>query len=132
MDIDPKAVRAAKENAEEAGVADDIDIIKADMTKWEPGAGIPKGAGKDEPVVVISNLPYGKRIGDDAGITAIYDHIKEMMAECPMWSFFLITSDRDIEKHIGRKADRRRKLYNGTIETQFYQFHGVRLPKKQP
>ena len=125
------AVRAAKENADEAGVADDIDIIKMDMTKWEPGAGIPKGASKDDPVVVISNLPYGKRIGDDRGIEAIYAHVKEMMEECPMWSFFLITSDREMEKHIGRKADRRRKLYNGTIETQFYQFHGERPPKKQ-
>ena len=131
MDIDARAVRAAKENADEAGVADDIDIIKMDMTKWEPGAGIPKGASKDDPVVVISNLPYGKRIGDDRGIEAIYAHVKEMMEECPMWSFFLITSDREMEKHIGRKADRRRKLYNGTIETQFYQFHGERPPKKQ-
>ena len=131
MDMDSKAVRAAKDNADEAGVSDDIDIIKMDMTKWEPGAGIPKGAGKDEPVVVISNLPYGQRIGDSAGISAIYDHIKEMMAECPMWSFFLITSDKDIEKHIGRKADRRRKLYNGTIETQFYQFHGAKPPKEK-
>ena len=131
MDIDARAVRAAKENADEAGVADDIDIIKMDMTKWEPGAGIPKGASKDDPVVVISNLPYGKRIGDDKGIEAIYAHVKEMMEECPMWSFFLITSDREMEKHVGRKADRRRKLYNGTIETQFYQFHGERPPKKQ-
>ena len=57
MDIDARAVRAAKENADEAGVADDIDSIKMDMTKWEPGAGIPKGASKDDPVVVISNLP---------------------------------------------------------------------------
>jgi len=132
MDIDARAVRAAKENADEAGVADDIDIIKMDMTKWEPGAGIPKGAAKDDPVVVISNLPYGRRIGDDKGIAAIYAHIKEMMEECPMWSFFLITSDRDIEKQLGRKADRRRKLYNGTIETQFYQFHGKRPPKMSP
>ena len=131
MDIDARAVRAAKENADEAGVADDIDIIKMDMTKWEPGAGIPKGASKDDPVVVISNLPYGKRIGDDKGIEAIYAHVKKMMEECPMWSFFLITSDREMEKHVGRKADRRRKLYNGTIETQFYQFHGERPPKKQ-
>ena len=132
MDIDARAVRAAKENADEAGVADDIDIIKMDMTRWEPGAGIPKGTAKDDPVVVISNLPYGRRIGDDKGIAAIYAHIKEMMEECPMWSFFLITSDRDIEKQLGRKADRRRKLYNGTIETQFYQFHGKRPPKMSP
>ena len=101
------------------------------MTAWEPGAGIPKGAGKDDHVVVISNLPYGKRIGDDEGIRAIYAHIREMMESCPNWSFFLITSDKTLEKEIGRKADRRRKLYNGTIETQFYQYHGARPPKNQ-
>lgn len=131
MDIDPRAVRAAKENAEEAGAVDDIDIVKMDMTAWEPGAGIPKGAGKDDHVVVISNLPYGKRVGDDDGIKAIYAHIREMMENCPNWSFFLLTSDKELEKEIGRKADRRRKLYNGTIETQFYQFHGTRPPKKE-
>ena len=126
MDIDPRAVAAAKANADEAGAADDIDIVKMDMTAWEPGAGIPKGAGKNDHVVVISNLPYGKRIGDDSGIRAIYAHIRSIMESCPNWSFFLITSDKMLEKELGRKADRRRKLYNGTIETQFYQFHGTR------
>ena len=130
MDIDPRAVRAAKENAEEAGAVDDIDIVKMDMTAWEPGAGIPKGTGKDDHVVVISNLPYGKRVGDDAGIKAIYAHIRGMMESCPNWSFFLLTSDKELEREIGRKADRRRKLYNGTIETQFYQFHGERPARK--
>ena len=131
MDIDPRAVAAAKANADEAGAIDDIDIVRMDMTAWEPGAGIPKGAGKDDHVVVISNLPYGKRIGDDEGIRVIYAHIREMMESCPNWSFFLITSDKTLEKEIGRKADRRRKLYNGTIETQFYQYHGARPPKNQ-
>ena len=129
MDIEKKAFTAAKANAEEAGVADDIDFICMDMTKWEPGGGIPKGVGRDEPVVVISNLPYGMRIGDDAGLAGIYRHIREIMEECPRWSFFLITADKKLEKELGRKADRRRKLYNGQIETQFYQFHGVK-PKK--
>ena len=129
MDILPAAVRAAKDNAEEAGVADDLDIVKMDMTAWEPGAGIPKGAGRNDHVVVISNLPYGKRVGDDAGIKAIYAHFRNMMEECPNWSFFLITSDKDLEKALGRKADRRRKLYNGTIETQFYQYHGAKPAK---
>lgn len=130
MDIDPRAVRAAKDNTEEAGVADDIDIVKMDMTRWEPGGGIPKGAGKDDHVVVISNLPYGKRIGEDEGIKAIYRHIREIMEDCPNWSFFLITSDKMLEKELGRRADRRRKLYNGTIETQFYQFHGAKPERK--
>ena len=131
MDIDRRAVQAAKANAEEAGVIDDIDFVCMDMTKWEPGGGIPKGAGKDDHVVVISNLPYGKRIGDDEGIRAIYAHIRDMMDSCPNWSFFLITSDKTLEKELGRKADRRRKLYNGTIETQFYQFHGARPVKRE-
>ena len=127
MDIDPRAVRAAKENADEAGESEDIDIVKMDMTAWEPGAGIPK----DDHVVVISNLPYGKRIGNDDSIKAIYAHIRAIMEECPNWSFFLITSDKSLEKELGRKADRRRKLYNGTIETQFYQYHGTRPERRE-
>ena len=81
--------------------------------------------------VVISNLPYGKRIGDEAGLKAIYAHIRKIMEDCPNWSFFLITSDKSLEKELGRKADRRRKLYNGTIETQFYQYHGTRPEKRE-
>ena len=130
MDIDRRALKAAKENAEEAGVLEDIDLICMDMTTWEPGAGIPKGVQAGEHGIVISNLPYGVRIGDEKSIKKIYSHIADMMRDCPSWSFFLITSDKSLEKELGRKADRRRKLYNGTIETQFYQYHGAR-PKKR-
>ena len=126
MDIDKKAVHAAKANAEEAGVIEDIDIICKDMTTWMPGAGIPKGVTADEHGVVISNLPYGIRIGDDKANKEIYAHFKELMESCPNWSLFLITADKSLEKELGRKADRRRKLYNGQIETQFYQFHGAK------
>ena len=126
IDIDKTALRAAKENAEEAGVIDDIDFICMDMTQWVPGAGIPKGVQAAERGVVISNLPYGVRIGDEKSIKKIYRHFADIMKECPSWSFFLITSDKTLEKELGRKADRRRKLYNGTIETQFYQFHGTK------
>ena len=133
LDIDRRAVRAAGENADEAGVIDDIDFACVDMTKWMPGDGIPKGASRDEYGVVISNLPYGVRIGDRKANQKIYEQLGGLMKECPNWSFFLITSDKEFEKEIakitGRRADRRRKLYNGTIETQFYQYHGARPPK---
>ena len=85
--------------------------------------------------MVISNLPYGIRIGDRKANQKIYEHFGRLMNECPNWSFFLITSDKEFEKEIekitGRRADRRRKLYNGTIETQFYQYHGERPPKSK-
>jgi putative N6-adenine-specific DNA methylase len=134
LDIDRNAVRAAGANADEAGVIDDIDFACVDMTKWMPGEGIPKGVSRDEYGVVISNLPYGVRIGDRKANQKIYEHFGRLLNECPNWSFFLITSDKEFEKEIekitGRKADRRRKLYNGTIETQFYQYHGARPPKE--
>lgn len=133
MDIDRRAVNAARANAEEAGVIDDIDFVCMDMTRWQPGAGIPKNATQDDHGVVISNLPYGKRIGDDKSIQKIYSHLGELMRGFPNWSFFLITSDKELEKtlvkSVGRRADRRRKLYNGTIETQFYQYHGAKPQK---
>ena len=133
MDIDRKAVNAAKANAEEAGVAYDIDFVCMDMTKWEPGAGIPKGVSAEDNGIVISNLPYGKRIGDEKANRRIYQRLGSMMRDCPSWSEFLITSDKGLEKEVeritGRRADRRRKLYNGTIETQFYQYHGTKRSK---
>lgn len=135
MDIDRQAVRAATANADEAGVIDDIDFACVDLTSWMPGEGIPKGASRDEYGVVISNLPYGIRIGDRKALQRIYEHIGRLMNECPNWSFFLITSDKEFEKEIekitGRRAYRRRKLYNGTIETQFYQYHGARPPRAE-
>ena len=129
MDIDKRAVRAAKANADEAGVSEDIDFICKDMTEWLPGGGIPKGVTADEHGVIIANLPYGIRIGDDAANKKIYAHFRDLMENCPNWSFFLITADKSLEKEIGRKADRRRKLYNVQIETQFYQFHGAKPQK---
>ena len=127
LDIEKTAVRAAMANADEAGVTDDIDFACVDMTKWIPGDGIPKGASRDDYGVVISNLPYGVRIGERKANQKIYEHFGMLIREYPNWSFFLITSDKEFEKEIekltGRRADRRRKLYNGTIETQFYQYH---------
>ncbi len=121
FDIDRKAIEAAKLNADEAGVLDDMEFLRMNMMKFEPTS---------EYGVVISNLPYGKRVGTDDSILEIYEKFKSLMNEHPTWSFFLITSDKNIEKELDRKADRRRKLYNGNIETQFYQFHGVRPPRK--
>ncbi len=135
MDIDRRAIRAAGANADEAGVTDDINLVCIDMTKWEPGGGIPKGISRDDHGVVISNLPYGVRISNSEDNRRIHRHLGELIKEYPNWSFFLITADKELEKEIesitGRKADRRRKLYNGQIETQFYQYHGSRPARQE-
>lgn len=115
-DIDRKAIEAARENAAEAGVDDCIAFTQMNMsriTAEQPGG------------IIITNPPYGERIGEAKQIEAIYKTYRTFFEENPTWSLFLITTDKTAEdKLMGRKADRRRKLYNGRLEVCYYQFHG--------
>ncbi len=137
-DIDPRAIRAAKKNAEAAGVDDCIEFIVSDIKEAsegrsfrclledETGSGSePAGQSVDlERGVIIANPPYGKRIGEAELLPGIYGALKSFIGEHPQWSLFLITSDKDFEKAMGRPADRRRKLYNGDLEVCYYQYYG--------
>lgn len=123
IDIDKKAIEAAKENALEAGVLDDI--------KFKVGDGSKVAAGNKEGGIVISNPPYGERIGDKESIEQLYKGFSKFLKDNPTWSMFLITPDKTIESKVfGRPSDRRRKLYNGNIEVCYYQYHGVKPKKK--
>ena len=117
-DIDPRAAAATRTNAAAAGVEDCIRFSRADLSLRE---NLPEEGG-----IMISNLPYGKRIGSETGIRKLYQALGRLMKESPRWSFFLLTSDKGLEKALRRKADRRRKLFNGNIETTYYQYHGKR------
>ena len=122
-DISGKAVDAAKENAEAAGVEEDIVFRKMDIARLEP-------MGQEG--IIVMNPPYGERIGDEAAIEKIYESLGRFCGKNPDWSLFLITTDKEAEERImGRPANRRRKLYNGRLETCYYQFHGIRVDKKR-
>lgn len=117
-DINGRAVRAAMENAQEAGVDDCIAFRRQDVAKLEPTG---------ENGIIIVNPPYGERIGEEAQIKEIYKALGGFLKDYPDWSLFMITTDKEAEERVaGRKADRRRKLYNGRLETCYYQFHGQR------
>lgn len=121
-DIDKKAVEAAMANAEEAGVDDCIEFSTADFNKI---------ASPEKYSVIICNPPYGERIGDKAQMQKAYAHMKKLMEADPTLSVYIITADKDIEEAIKpREPDRRRKLYNGRIETCYYQYYGQRPPKQ--
>lgn len=116
FDINKKAVAAAMENAQEAGVEDSIEFAVKDIAALKP-------SGRRG--IIITNPPYGERIGQEDEIREIYKALARIMTDSPDWSLFMITTDKEAEDRImGRKADRRRKLYNGRLETCYYQFHG--------
>lgn len=122
-DVNPRAIQAAMENAAEAGVDDCIHFRVLDIS------GI---TAAEEGGVIIVNPPYGERIGEEKEIEKIYTSLAAFMKKNPTWSLFLITTDKELEQKImGREADRRRKLYNGRLETTYYQFHGVKPPRKE-
>lgn len=116
-DIDKRAIAAAKENAAEAGVEEDITFIYGDGGKL-------KSMGK-EGGIIITNPPYGQRIGEQEEMDKLYEDFALFLQGNPTWSMFAITPDKTAEEKIfHRPADRRRKLYNGRMEVCYYQYHG--------
>ena len=117
-DIDNRAVSAARSNAVEAGVDDVISFSRMDMKNL---------TAAEENGIIITNPPYGERIGSRRQIDEIYAKYRSFLTENPDWSLFLLTADKEAEsKILNRPADRRRKLYNGRLETCYYQFYGKR------
>lgn len=114
-DVEPSAIMAAKENANAAGVGDDLCFEKMSISKLrisEPGS------------IIITNPPYGQRIGSEEEMEIVDKALRRLMTDNEGLSVFAITAEKGFEKKMGRKADRRRKLYNGRIETTYYQYHG--------
>ncbi len=119
-DIDSKCIAATGQNAEAAGVDDAITLSRKNIKEMKEGDWNPEG-------ILITNPPYGERIGNRKEIDSIYKSLRDFSEKNPTWSMFIITSDKEVEDGVlQRKADRRRKLYNGRIETCYYQFHGER------
>lgn len=118
FDIDQKAIEIARSNAINAGVDEDVKFIKKDV----------KDVGlKNNFAVVISNPPYGERMGSKDDMDNIYLSISKLKRKLTTLSFFFITSDEDFERKINFQSDQKRKLYNGRIEVNYYQFHGPEI-----
>ena len=122
-DIDPEAIALANENAEKAGVDDCVHFeVKSakDITLLGDYG------------VLITNPPYGERIGELKEVEGLYRALGASMAENNTWSTYVITSMEYFESLFGRRADKKRKLFNGRIKTDYYQFEGPRPHRVQP
>lgn len=121
-DLDPEVIKAARANAELAGVAHMIHFQQRPVSELSH----PKKYG-----FLITNPPYGERIEDKKNLPALYSQIGERFRALDSWSAYMITSYEDVEKYMGRKADKNRKIYNGMMKTYYYQFMGPRPPKRK-
>lgn len=119
-DIDGEIIKAARQNARDAGVEHLIHFQQRPLSQLSH----PKKYG-----FLISNPPYGERLEEKSQLPGLYTEIGERFQNLDSWSMYLITSYEDAEKYIGRKADKNRKIYNGMLKTYFYQFSGPKPPQ---
>jgi putative N6-adenine-specific DNA methylase len=122
-DIDGKVLRIAERNAVEAGVGGDIEFRKMDVLELKTTR---------EYGCIITNPPYGIRLEDDESAGAIYDDMADAFEPLKTWSIYVLTSHPGFERFFRRRADRRRKLYNGRIECHYFQYIGPRPPGDRP
>ena len=120
-DIDARIVEIAKRNAEEAGVSEQIIFKQMRLQDLH----INKING-----VIISNPPYGERLLNDDAVTKLYREMGQTFAALKTWSKFILTSDETFETKFGSQADKKRKLYNGTLKVDLYQYFGQRVKRR--
>lgn len=113
-DIDPRAVRIARENAVKAGVDDIVRFDEADVKKFRC---------QGEYGQIATNPPYGERLLEREEAEALYRVFGEVYRQVPpKWRVLVLTSHPEFERFFGRRAEKNRKLYNGMIKCGLYQF----------
>ena len=118
-DIDGEVIRAARENARLAGVDHLIHFQKRSVSELNH----PKKYG-----FVITNPPYGERLMEKREAEALYTAFGTAYAKTEHWRLYLLSSHTEFERCFGRRADKKRRFYNGRLECEFMTFG---LPKSK-
>jgi putative N6-adenine-specific DNA methylase len=121
-DIDHRLIEIAKQNAKEAGFGDLISFKQMQASDFTT---------EKEYGVVVANPPYGERLEDEEQIRILYKEMGEVYAKMPTWSVYVLTSYEKFEEVYGKKATKKRKLYNGYLRTDLYQYWGPRKPRNK-
>ncbi|WP_353894048.1 class I SAM-dependent RNA methyltransferase [Proteinivorax hydrogeniformans] len=119
-DIDGRVTKIAQQHISEAMLDDVIHIQKRDVKDL---------SSKDKYGMIVTNPPYGERIGEKEQVEELYRTMGDVFSKLDTWSFYVLTSNREFEELFGKEATKRRKLYNGRIACQYYQYYGPKPGK---
>lgn len=120
-DIDHNAIQIATDNSREAGLGELITWKQMQVQDFV----IRQDGG-----YIIGNPPYGERLGTIKKITPIYQALGKIIKENPSWSVYILTAFKDFEKQVGKQPTKKRKLFNGFIRTDYYQYFGKRFKQQ--
>jgi putative N6-adenine-specific DNA methylase len=116
-DIDPEAIRVAEAAVKKAGLSGEIRLETLPVSRMKP---------RGDYGVIVTNPPYGERLGTPKEVEAVLRQFASRLQQLPTWSTFVLSPAKHLEHLLERKADKKRKLYNGRIECQLYQYFGPR------
>ena len=120
-DSDPNCVSLAMSNARKAGVADVIKFRDGDATKMD----LPAQSG-----IMVCNPPYGERMMEQKDAQRLYSAMGRHFKFANEWKKYVITSEPEFEHYFGKRADKKRKFYNGKIKCDYYMFTDNQRKKK--
>lgn len=119
FDIDHKMIKIANKNAMEAGLSGVINFKQMQVTDFRT---------TDQYGVIVGNPPYGERLGEKEKVEQMYREMGKTFSILDTWSIYIITSHPKFEELYGKKATKKRKLFNGFIRTDYYQYWGPKPP----
>jgi putative N6-adenine-specific DNA methylase len=119
-DIDREAIQIGLANLKSAGMSKEIklNVLPVSDIRLDGNYGC-----------IITNPPYGERIGTMPEVEKLTKQLGNIAKQLENWSHFVITPDKEFETRFGRKADKKRKLFNGQIECTYYQYFGPLPPR---
>lgn len=120
FDIDPKMIELAQNNAKLAGVDHLIEFKVKDIRELKT---------KKEYGFIITNPPYGERLGEAEEIEILYQSMGKVFKTLPTWNIYLISSNENTETLLGMKSAKNKKIFNGKLKSYFYMFPGPKPPK---
>lgn len=118
-DIDAEVLSLANYHIRQAGFKDVIKVVNKPVAEMTLDS---------EYGVLVSNPPYGERIGEAKAVETAYADLGRLLKKNPTWSAFVLTSNKGFERFYGERADKKRKLFNGRIECDLYQYLGPLPP----
>ncbi|PRX66549.1 putative N6-adenine-specific DNA methylase [Bacillus sp. V-88] len=120
-DIDHRMIEVSKENALEAGLGDLVKFKQMQVRDF---------TSELEYGIIVGNPPYGERLGERKEVEKMYQEMGRAFEKLDTWSVYMLTSHENFEQCYGKQATKKRKLFNGFIRTDYYQFFGPRPPRK--
>jgi putative N6-adenine-specific DNA methylase len=113
-DVDPACIDISRENARRAGVSDDVRFEVADARVFAPE----KPAG-----IIVTNPPYGERVMEHADAERLYREFGAVTAKLAGYKMYILSSHTEFERAFGKKAVKKRKLYNGMIKCDLFMYY---------